>query len=117
MANLGSKNGIFFIRFRYRGSEYKKSLKTTVKTDADAAKRSVEQTIHRLLIGLRTVPPDVDAADFIVSGGTMLHPVQCPKLTKSPALPSTVELKDEYLKSHVNRMAESYHYSQAMHLR
>jgi len=114
MANLGRKAGIYLIRFRYEQKEYKRSLKTRDKGDAEAAKKTVELTIHRLLIGLVQMPAEVDPADFIISGGTRLRTVN---QEPPPVLPSTNELIRGYLDSQKNLLAESYHYSQAMHLR
>ena len=71
MANLGRKGGIYHVRFRFRRKEYKRSLKVRERADAEAARRTVEQTIHRVLTGLLTVPAGVDPGDFIVSGGTL----------------------------------------------
>jgi integrase len=114
MANLGQKDSIFHVRFRFQGREYKKSLKTRDKADAEAAKRSVEQTIHRLLTGLIALPTGVDVGDFILSGGTLLKSIE-PIETRN--LPTTQLLIEEYVKSQQNVLADSYHYSQAMHLR
>jgi hypothetical protein len=50
MANLGKKNGIYLARFRYQGTEYKKSLKTSDKKAADGAMHRVEDALHRLAI-------------------------------------------------------------------
>ena len=47
MASLGNKDGVFLVRFRYGGREYKKSLKTRSRDDAKAAVAIVEVTIHR----------------------------------------------------------------------
>ncbi len=71
MANLGRKGDLFVARFRFQGKEYKKSLKTTRKVDAQAALLGIERAIHALTIGLTEVPPGVDPGDFIVSGGTL----------------------------------------------
>ena len=49
MANLGQKKGVFHVRFRFQGKEYKKSLQMRDKDAAVAARRLVEVTIHRLL--------------------------------------------------------------------
>ena len=110
-----AKKGIFFVRFH--GKEYKKSLKTRERGDAEAARRSVEQTIHRLVVGLIQIPLDVGAGDFILSGGTLLAPVRPLGTASREKLPTTQKLIDEYLESQKNLLAESYHYSQAMHLR
>jgi hypothetical protein len=68
MANLCREAGIYYVRFRCQAKEYKRSLKVRERSDAEAARRSVEQTIHRLLVGLLTVPDSVDPADFIARG-------------------------------------------------
>jgi integrase len=117
MANLGTKGGIYHVRFRFQNREYKKSLKTRIKSDAEAARRSVEQTIHRLLVGLLAVPPDVDPGDFILSGGTLTRPIPHAEPVRPPDLPPTKALIEEYKESQKNVLAPSYHYTQALHLR
>jgi len=112
MANLGKKDGIFHIRFR--GKEYKKSLKTGDEGAAEAARHVVELTLHRLLTGQARVPDGVDPGDFVVSGGTLQHAAEPPPRA---ALPSTRLLAQEYATSVKDLLAPSYHYSQAMHLR
>jgi integrase len=115
MANLGTKNGTFIIRFRFGGKEYKRSLKTRSSPDAAAAKNSVELTVHRILTGFLTIPSGVDPGDFILSGGVLLEIP--PHRGPTPPLPTTQALIDEYLRCQKNLLAESYHYSQEMHLR
>lgn len=114
MANLGQKDGIYHIRFR--GREYKRSLKIRDRVNAEGAKNLVELTIHRLLTGQIAVEQGVDLGDFIVSGGTLAEPVpdDQPSLL---ALPTTTELIEDYNQSQKNLLAKSYHDSQAMHLR
>ena len=56
MANLGCKGGVFHVRFRFQGSEYKKSLKTKDEPAARAAVHLIELTLHRLLTGQLRVP-------------------------------------------------------------
>jgi hypothetical protein len=41
MASLGNKGGVFLVRFRYAGKEYKESLKTRSRDDAKAAAAAV----------------------------------------------------------------------------
>jgi integrase len=115
MANLGQKAGIFHVRFRFHGREYKKSLKTRSRSAAEAAGHLIELTIHRLHTGQTQLPPQVDPGDFIVSGGTLLKPVE-PRAPKA-ALPSSRQLADAYAKSVKVLLAPSYHCSQVMHLR
>ena len=113
MANLGQKDGIHNIRFRYRGKEYKRSLKVRDAEAAAAARHSVELTIHRLVTGLLQLPEGVDPGDFILSGGTLIKP---PNAVDRPIAPSTRATVDEYLSSQKNLLADSYHYTQKVHL-
>src|SRR4051812_3381207 len=78
MANLAQKDGIYLIRFPFRGKEFKRSLKTQDASAAAAACHVVELTIHRLHTGQIHVPDDVDSGDFIVSGGSLIKPVEPP---------------------------------------
>jgi hypothetical protein len=71
MANIGLKAGIYYVRFRFGGQEFKRSLKVRDKDAAQAAKNIVELTIYRLLTGQLVLPPNVDPGDFIVGGGTV----------------------------------------------
>jgi integrase len=113
MANLGRKNGVFLIRFRYRGKEYKRSLKTINRLDAEAAQSNVQLTIHRLLTGMTELPDGIDPGDFIVSGGTLV------KVTELPApvvYPTTAALIERYLAAKKGAVADTYHASQKIHL-
>ncbi len=114
MANLGLKDGIYHIRFRFRSKEYKRSLKIRDRVAAEAAKRSVELTLHRLLTGFIAVPAGTDPGDFIVSGGNLLDHR---KQTDNSPPPSARVLTSEYLKSRERLVAESYRDCQAIHLR
>jgi integrase len=115
MANFGKKDGIFSIRFRYQGKEYKKSLKTRDEGAAEAARHVIELTIHRLLTGQSVIPAGVDPGDFILSGGTQQKPFEPP--VKPVAPPVTKKLTEEYGESQKTLMAPSYHSSQMLHLR
>jgi len=114
MANLGRKAGIYYIRFRYQAKEHKRSLKVRERSDAEAARRSVEQTIHRLLVGLLAVPDGVDPGDFIVSGGTLTASGN--DRTAPPAVPFLADLIAAYLESQQSLVADSTHGLLAIHL-
>lgn len=101
MANLANKDCVYLARFRYRGREYKKSLKTRDTAAAKAVIKIVELTIHRLLTGQLQIPADVDPADFIVSGGTRTHP--CEAAEPPPAAPSMRAAVAGYLASRENK--------------
>jgi hypothetical protein len=111
MANLGRKGDVYLARFRYRGEEYKQSLKTTSLADARAAMHGIEQAIHRLATGRTEVPQGVDPGDFILSGGTLKHA----SASRADA-PSVSVLIDDYL-AHQSQIALSYLSTQTVHLR
>jgi integrase len=113
MANLGRKNGVYLARFRFQGKEYKRSLKTSNKKDAEAAMHGVERALHRLAVGVLAVPPGVDPGDFIVSGGTLTSPAPAPGRRPVPTLGSAVQ---EFL-GDLGHLAESNRYTVGVHLR
>ncbi|MCP6769887.1 hypothetical protein NL529_34075, partial [Klebsiella pneumoniae] len=75
--------------------------------------RAVEWTIHRLNTGQLALPSDVDAGDFIVSGGLLQKPLRAPTPLD---FPSTKSLIDRYLDNRQHTAAPSYHESQKIHL-
>lgn len=113
MANLIVKDGIYAVRFRFQGREYKRSLKTRSQSDARIAQKLVEVTIHRLLTGQCEVPPAVDVGEFIVSGGTAKPKTERPP---APIFPATRELIERYLAAKLNTISENYFTSQKIHL-
>jgi integrase len=113
MANLGKKNGVYLARFRHRGKEYKKSLKTSDPKAAEGAMHRVKDVLHRLAIRAIAVPDGVDAGDFIISGGMLTEPVA----RASPrAIPTLDQAVTEYL-DNLGHLAESNRYTIGVHLR
>ncbi len=117
MANLGKKGDTFCVRFRFQGKEYKKSLKTKDEPAARGALHLIEFTLHRLHTGQIRVPEQVDAGDYVVSGGTLREPQLRAPAAGPVAIPATRELARLFTNSQKNLVAESYLDSQAMHLR
>ncbi len=114
MANLGNKDGVFVVRFRYQGKEYKRSLKTRSEDAAKAALHVVELTVHRLHTGQLQNRDGVDPGDFIVSGGTWSPP----PVPRAPLLfPTTAKLIERYLAAKEHEIAESYRSAQQTHLK
>jgi integrase len=111
MANLGKKGDIYVARFRFAGKEYKKSLKTSQRGDAEAAMHAVERAIHGLTTGMLQIPPGIDPGDFILSGGTLR---QVPR--RRQRVPSLETVIDEYLASQGHK-AWSTAYTEGVHLR
>ncbi len=110
MAELIQKNQKYYVRFRLDGKRYKKSLKTTVESDAEGAKDIVNVCLYRIHTGQLIVPPDVDPGEFVVSGGTCTSP-------KRQEVPTLQELVDEFAASQKMTVAESWSYTQSIHLR
>jgi integrase len=111
MANLGKKGDLFVARFRYQGKEYKKSLRTSRRADAEAAMHGVERALHGLATGLIQVPPGVDPGDFILSGGTLRQAARPRR-----RVPPLSALIDEYL-ANLSHKAPSSAYTEGVHLR
>ena len=98
-------------RFTYLHKEYKKSLKTRDREDAEAALHDVESRIHALLRGLKQVPANVDPGDYIVWGDAAAIP--------SPGkqtIPTFRALREIYLEAHKNRKAPSTIEGERIHL-
>src|SRR6476660_2681838 len=102
MANLDRKGEVFVVRFRFDRKEYKKSLKVRDPKEADAARRLVELTIHRLLTGQLQVPAGVDPGDFIVFGGNRTKAA-----TPRASVVSIDQAVDEYLAAQKTYLAPS----------
>lgn len=111
MANLGRKGKLYVARFRFAGKEFKKSLRTTSKSDAEAAMHAVERAIHGLVTGMLQLPPGVDPGDFILSGGTLK---QSPRHRQR--VPSLAVLIDEFLANQAHKAASTA-YTEGVHLR
>lgn len=93
MAILDQKNGVYLARFRFAGRQFKRSLKTTDRKDAEAALLEVKRAIHRLTIGMVEIPEGVDPGDFILSGGTV---IQSPREVVEKEVPSLLEAMEHY---------------------
>ena len=106
MASLDQKNGVFVIRFRYGGKQFKKSLRTRDETDADGALHLVQHTIYRLTTGQLEIPPGVDPGDFIVSGGKMTAPPPAADPPTAPSL-SLAALIEKYLAAQFTKARSS----------
>jgi integrase len=115
MASIDQKNGIFVVRFRHGGKQYKKSLRTSDKTDADGALHQVQHTIYRLTTGQLEVPPGVDPGDFIVSGGKLTAPPLAAKPPVAAPRVTLVELIEKYLAAQFTK-AESSVSTERTHL-
>ncbi len=108
-------SGHFKICFRWGGKKLKKTIKTTRRSDAEAALGRFKENLHLLERGRLELPPDADIGTFLLSDG---------KLTGQPAATSPAhiltagELRDEYIAVHSNgAMEENSLATVCMHLR
>ena len=62
-------SGFFYIRFRYGGRPFRRSLKTTNEREAEAVKGRVEETIILLERGRLEIPPEAEPGTYILSDG------------------------------------------------
>ncbi len=79
----------FFIRFRFVGQSYKRSLKTESKKDAQSALSRVNETLSLVQRGFLIMPPDADPVTYFLSGG---------KATKSPKFEKGITLGELFTK-------------------
>lgn len=89
MPSLYRRADVHWIRFRFQGREFKRSLKSPSTADAAVANAIVVQTLHRLRTGQLPIPPGVDVGDFILSGGTLLPPALGSGSPEPPPLTSS----------------------------
>ena len=114
MANIQQKNGVFHVRFRFRGRQFKKSLKTKVRKDAQDALTLIDATMVKILTGQLNAPQGVDLGDFIVSNGTLTAPPLRP--SEKPRIPLLRLATEEFLESRLGRIEESYQATMHTHL-
>jgi integrase len=80
-----SSSGRFYVRFRYAGAPYKRSLETTSESDARAALVRIKETIRDVKRGRLCIPDGADPGLFILSDG---------KLDRKPEAPAIRTLAD-----------------------
>ncbi len=72
MAWLEVKNsGQYHIAFRFGNQKFKRSLRTTNRKDAEAAKSRVDENIRLVERGRLILPDDADVAAFLISDGKL----------------------------------------------
>ncbi len=85
MATLQKISDTFYIRFRYGGKPFRRSLQTAITQEAEAACKQVELTLHRINTGMMPSPTaDMDAVLFIVSGGKLESKIVLPNPPPPP---------------------------------
>jgi integrase len=114
MASIFLKDGVFVARFRHGGREYKRSLKTGVRRDAELALAEIVRVVHRLRVGLMAVPDGVGVPDFVLSGGTLA--ATSTPVAVAVAVPTLADAADAYL-GNLAHLAPSTRLTAAVHLR
>ncbi|MFO0792426.1 MAG: hypothetical protein U0805_23440, partial [Pirellulales bacterium] len=67
--NFDEASGNFRVGFRFDGQQFKRSLKTADRREAEALRGRIDDTIRLIERGRLELPPDVDPATFILSDG------------------------------------------------
>jgi len=99
MATLQPINNAFYIRFRFGGRPYRRTLGMVARDEAENTKKQVEVNLHRIKVGLiPPPPPGADVPLYVLTGGKEGGK---PTEAEKPAQPvqSLKELWDGYLAS------------------
>lgn len=97
MASLERIKNIYHVLFRFGGRHIRRTLATSNKSEAEAAKMQVELTLHRIRTGVLPPPPaEADVGLFVISGGKIERAILLP----DPPPPMTLRI-----------LWESYHAS------
>jgi len=75
-----SKSGSYFVRFRYGGVLFRRSLKTKDRREANAIRGRVAENILRVQQGWLDIPPDADPGIFLLSDGKRNGKPEKPKV-------------------------------------
>jgi integrase len=108
-------SGHFKICFRWGGRKLKKTVKTTVREDAETTFARFQENLRLLECGRLELLPGADIGTFLLSDGKLNgHPAASPL----PHLVTLGELRDAYLEVHSNGAMEANSLATvAMHLR
>ncbi len=72
------RTNTFLLMFRYGGKQYRKSLNTKNEAEADGLRGGVVTTLLELKRGRRTLPPDADLWEFLISDGQRTRKAEAP---------------------------------------
>jgi integrase len=75
---VDEKSGTYRILFRFGGKQYHKSLQTADETKAKGLQASIDETLHDLKRGRRTLPPDADFWTFVFNAGQLTQAASVP---------------------------------------
>ena len=101
MAFAQQRSGWYRVVFNYGGKKYRKGLKTTNATVADAVVGGIKRTILMLEQGFLQIPEGADVLTFILSGGKTVQSFLMPPAPEEPTPePVTLEqLRDKYVET------------------
>lgn len=102
MAWLEIKNsGQYHVAFRFGNQKFKRSLRTSNKKDAEAARIRIDENIRLVERGRLTVPENVDIAAFLLSDGRLKSRIVVEKPETVSGL--IARYRDESLKGAVEK--------------
>ncbi len=90
-------SGRFKICFRWSGQQFKKTVNTTDRSEAEAIMRRLEENIGLIERGRMEIPAGADLATFLLSDGKLSQP---PKVVPAPKPLTLGELRDQYVQVH-----------------
>jgi integrase len=102
-------SGRYKVCFRWKGRQYKKTVKTTDQGDAKAILRRLQENVGLVERGRMEMPDGADVAEFLLSDGKMGLPhKEPPQKPPEPPRPITLgELRDKYLDTLFNGAVEA----------
>lgn len=72
-------SGVYQIAFRVGDRKLKRSLRTTIRKEAEAARSRLEENLRLLERGRLILPPHADIASFLLSDGRVEQPIAVPR--------------------------------------
>lgn len=74
------RSASYHVCFRLAGQKFKRSLKTTIESEAENAKARIEENIRLVNRGILVIPPGADVPEFLISDGKVSGPIELPKV-------------------------------------
>jgi integrase len=108
-------SGRFKICFRWSGQQFKKTIKSTLRSEADAIMTRLEENIGLVERGRLSIPDGADIAIFLLSDGKLINTSTSELATKALTLG---DLRDQYIAAHSSGAMEDNSLATVkMHLR
>ncbi len=113
-AEYDPKTGKARIFFRFNGRLFNRTIKVKSERAASALCELIDQTITDLEWGKTSLPPEVDIASFLISGGKILA---CPKKQEQPKAKTLSDLVECYLADLPPHLEQTTRKMQEIHFR